>query len=79
MLVTDGAAHQRLRGSVRDVFTRSFITGLTEGVESITSAVIDRTATGTEFDFMSEIALPIPVGVIAEWLGLPAETAELSV
>ena len=28
MLNTDGATHQRLRGSVRDVFTRTFIAGL---------------------------------------------------
>jgi cytochrome P450 len=77
MLVTDGAAHQRLRGSVRDVFTRSFVTGLTEGVESITSAVIDRAPRGEEFDFMSQIALPIPLGVIAEWLALPMQTSDL--
>jgi cytochrome P450 len=77
MLATDGAIHQRLRGSVRDVFTRSFITGLTEGVESITSAVIDQVPSGAEFDFVSEIALPIPIGVIGEWLGLPAESAAL--
>lgn len=77
MLVTDGATHQRLRGSVRDVFTRSFVTGLAEGVESITSVVIDQAPTDAEFDFVSQIALPIPVGVIAEWLGLPAETATL--
>jgi cytochrome P450 len=77
MLVTDGAAHQRLRGSVRDVFTRSFVTGLTEGVESITSAVIDDAPIGAEFDFMCQIALPIPVGVIAEWLALPMQTSDL--
>lgn len=77
MLVTDGAVHQRQRGSVRDVFTRSFVTGLTEGVESITSAVIDQAPTCAEFNFMSQIALPIPVGVIAEWLGLPEDTADV--
>jgi cytochrome P450 len=77
MLVTDGAVHQRLRGSVRDVFTRSFVTGLAAGVEAITSAVIDQVPIDTEFDFMSQIALPVPVGVIAEWLGLPAQTADL--
>jgi cytochrome P450 len=32
MLVTDGATHQRLRGSVRDVFTRSFVIGLGTGI-----------------------------------------------
>jgi cytochrome P450 len=77
MLVTDGATHQRLRGSVRDVFTRSFVAGLTAGIEAITSAVIDQAPVGAEFDCMSQIALPIPVGVIAEWLGLPVQTADL--
>jgi cytochrome P450 len=77
MLVTDGAVHQRLRGSVRDVFTRSFVTGLAAGVQAITSAVIDQAPIDTEFDFMSQIALPIPVGVIAEWLGLTVQTADL--
>jgi cytochrome P450 len=77
MLVTDGATHERLRGSVRDVFTRSFVAGLTEGVESITSAVIDQMPGDVQFDFMSRIALPIPIGVIAEWLGLPVQTADL--
>jgi cytochrome P450 len=77
MLVTDGATHQRLRESVRDVFTRSFVTGLGAGIEAITSAVIERAPTAAEFDFMSQIALPIPVGVIAEWLGLPADTADV--
>lgn len=77
MLVSDGAIHRRLRGSVRDVFTRTFITGLTEGVESIASAVVDEPAAGVEFDFMSGVALPIPVCVIAEWLGLDGATTEL--
>ncbi|BBX36581.1 hypothetical protein MMAG44476_32119 [Mycolicibacterium mageritense DSM 44476 = CIP 104973] len=77
MLVSDGPTHQRLRGSVRDVFTRTFVTGLAEGVEAIASAVIDAPEPDTEFDFMSHIALPIPVCVIAEWLGLDADTTEL--
>jgi cytochrome P450 len=77
MLVTDGAVHQRLRGSVRDVFTRSFITGLADGIDTITSAVIDHPLLGAQFDVMSQIALPIPVGVIVAWLGLPPQTADL--
>ena len=77
MLVSDGAVHQRLRGSVSDVFTRGFIGGLTEGVESIASVLVDEPTAGVEFDFMSRIALPIPVCVIAEWLGLDAGTTEL--
>ena len=77
MLFADGADHDRLRGSVRDVFTRSFITGLTAGVEAIATAVIDHPSTATAFDFMADIALPLPIAVAGEWLGLDSDSAAL--
>jgi cytochrome P450 len=77
MLFADGANHERLRGSVRDVFTRSFITGLTAGVEAIATAVIDHPSTATAFDFMADIALPLPIAVAGEWLGLDSDSAAL--
>jgi cytochrome P450 len=77
MVVSDGAAHLRLRGAVRDVFTASFISGLTEGVDAIAEAVIDHPPTGTVFDFVAEVALPMPLAVIAEWLGLDAASSTL--
>lgn len=77
MLLSDGDNHRRLRNSVRDVFTPSFIAGLTDGVESIAEAVIDYPAAGTSLDFMADIALPLPLTVAAEWLGLADDSAEL--
>ncbi|GFG72817.1 cytochrome P450 [Mycobacterium botniense] len=77
MLFTDGANHTRLRGSMRDVFTRSFIDGLTTGVEAIAASVIDHPPTATTFDFMADIAQPLPIAVVGEWLGLDAETSKL--
>jgi cytochrome P450 len=77
MLLTDGANHRRLRDSVRDVFTPAFIAGLTDGVQTIAEAVIEYPAAGTPFDFMAEIALPLPLTVAAEWLGLDTDNAEL--
>lgn len=77
MLFADGANHDRLRGSVRDVFTRSFITGLTAGVEAIATAVIDHPPMATAFDFMADIALPLPIAVAGEWLGLDPESSRL--
>src|SRR5882757_9678268 len=41
ILTTDGGDHHRLRGAVRDVFTRTFITGLAEGVETIAAEATD--------------------------------------
>lgn len=77
MLLTDGANHRRLRDSVRDVFTPSFIDGLTDGVQTIAGSVIDYPTAGTPFDFMAEIALPLPLTVAAEWLGLGPDNADL--
>ncbi|PXX06295.1 cytochrome P450 [Mycolicibacterium moriokaense] len=73
MLFTDGLPHVRLRGAVRDVFTRSFISGLTEGVESICADAVAAVVTGDDFDVMSQIALPLPIAVIGAWLGLDAD------
>jgi cytochrome P450 len=77
MLFADGDAHTRLRGSVRDVFTPSFIAGLRPGVEAIAEAVIDHLPPAAVFDFMADVAVPLPVAVIGEWLGLPAESSSL--
>ena len=77
MLFADGADHQRLRTAVRDVFTRSFVTNLRAGVEAITDALIDEPEAGVPFDFMAEIALPLPIAVIGGWMDLEPATARL--
>lgn len=70
MLFADGPDHTELRGAVRDVFTPGFIAGLRQGVQSITSHVVEYPLTGEPFDFMADIALPLPIAIIGEWLGL---------
>jgi cytochrome P450 len=77
MLFTDGPDHQRLRGAVRDVFTRSFTDALRAGIEAIAADTIDAILPGQEFDFMTEIALPLPIAVAAAWLGLDIDAAKL--
>lgn len=77
MLFADGPNHRRLRGSVRDVFTRSFVTNLAPGIEAIATAVIGQPPAGQPFDFMSEIALPLPIAVIGEWLNVDETSTRL--
>lgn len=77
ILFTAGADHLRLRGAVRDVFTRSFIAGLREGVDAIAADTINHIPAGVEFDFMTDIALPLPIAVAAAWLGLDIDSARL--
>ena len=77
MLSADGVNHRRLRDAVRDVFTRSFVAGLQEGVDAIAAATIDTIPADTPFDFMAEIALPLPIAVASAWLGLDIDAARL--
>jgi cytochrome P450 len=77
MLFADGAGHRQLRGSVRDVFTPAFIAGLNAGVEAITAAVVHQPATSAPLNFMSEIALPLPLAIVGEWLNLDTQSATL--
>jgi cytochrome P450 len=77
MLFADGGDHQRLRAAVRDVFTRSFITNLSAGVESIATALIDHQPADVPFDFMTDIALPLPIAVIGAWLDLEPASSRL--
>ena len=73
MLFTDGTTHSRLRNAARDLFSRNFIAGLTDGIDTITAGIIDAIPTDEPFDAMADIALPLPVAVIAAWLGLDPE------
>lgn len=77
ILFTDGADHQRLRGAVRDFFTRNFIAGLRDGIATIAAYTIDSIPPGIEFDFMADIALPLPIAVAAAWMGLDVDAARL--
>lgn len=77
ILFTDGADHLRLRGSVRDFFTRNFIAGLRDGIHEIAADTVDSIPAGVEFDFMTDIALPLPIAVAAAWMGLGIDAARL--
>lgn len=75
MLLLDGADHVRVRNSIRDVFTPTYIAQLRTAIESIATDVVDAAPVGITFDFMSQVAQPFPITVIAEWLGLELSAA----
>ncbi|OBJ81217.1 cytochrome P450 [Mycobacterium sp. 1245852.3] len=77
ILFTEGAEHSRLRGAVRDFFTRNFIAGLRDGIAAIAAHTIDSIPAEVEFDFMADIALPLPIAVAAAWMGLDIAAARL--
>ncbi|CAL9427401.1 Erythromycin C-12 hydroxylase [Actinosynnema sp. ALI-1.44] len=67
----DPPAHGALRRLVSRAFTPQTVAGLRPRVERVCAALLD--AAGDEFDFVADFAGPLPVTVIADLLGVPAD------
>lgn len=77
VLNSDAPVHTRLRGIVSQAFTPRVIEGLRGRIEEITDELLDDASTGEPFDLVQTLALPLPVVVIAELLGVPSSDREL--
>ncbi|SDI22310.1 Cytochrome P450 [Sinosporangium album] len=73
MLNADPPDHTRLRGLVTKAFTRRRMEALRPRIQRITDDLLDGIASGEEVDFIGAFAFPLPVTVISELLGVPAE------
>lgn len=78
MLMTDGRQHRRVRGLVNNLFTSRSVARLEPRVQQLVVQLLDNDARdpGEELDLISTLALPLPVIVICELLGLPASDRE---
>lgn len=77
MIFKDDPEHLRLRKLVSRAFTPKAIARLTDRVEAVTGALLDEFAPGQRIDVVTDYALPIPVTVISEMVGVPeAERAQ---
>ncbi|WP_435856676.1 cytochrome P450 family protein [Streptomyces mutomycini] len=77
MTTADGADHRRLRALVSKAFTTRRVEELRPRVEALTASLLDgldRAATsgGGVADLRTHFALPLPMGVICELLGVDA-------
>ena len=68
---TDPPLHTKLRNMVSKSFTPKTIESLEPRITEIVTALIDKMDEKTSFDFISELAEPLPVTVISEMLGIP--------
>ncbi|MFE2020453.1 cytochrome P450 [Streptomyces sp. NPDC059499] len=71
MLATDPPEHTRLRKLVTGAFTTGAVAGLRPFIAGLTEELLDRWPVGGQVDFVSELAVPLPVIVICELLGVP--------
>ncbi|GAB3963406.1 cytochrome P450 [Actinoallomurus acanthiterrae] len=73
----DPPRHGQLRGLVTRAFTPRMIEGLTPRVAAVVGELLDKADGAGTFEFIDDLAHPLPVIVIAEMLGVPAEDREL--
>ncbi|MFP5377380.1 MAG: cytochrome P450 [Acidimicrobiia bacterium] len=72
MLTTDPPDHTRLRGLVTRAFTPRTVERLRPSIVALVDDLLDGFGDG-EVDVMDALAFPLPVTVIGEMLGVPAE------
>ena len=77
MLWTDDPSHARLRGLVSKVFTPRSIADMEGRIREMVTTTLDDIAQRGTVDLMSDFALPLPLNVISEMLGVP-ESLRLS-
>ena len=73
MLDTDPPDHERLRALVSKAFTPRLIERLRPRVQAISDGLLDAVQYRGEMDLIDDYAFPLPITVIAELLGVPAE------
>lgn len=73
MLNQDPPDHTRLRGIVHKAFTPQRVRDLQPRIEQIAVDLLDAMADKSDGDLVEDFALPLPITVIAEMLGIPVK------
>ncbi|MGO8873726.1 MAG: cytochrome P450 [Acidimicrobiales bacterium] len=71
MMHTDPPDHTRYRNLVQPGFRPKFMRALEDGVRERTRVLVDRIEPGIPVDVVSELAVPLPLQVISDLLGVP--------
>jgi cytochrome P450 PksS len=72
MLQADPPDHTRLRGLVSQAFTPRMIEQLRPRIQQIADTLLDALQDKGRMDLIADFALPLPITVISEMLGIPA-------
>lgn len=73
MLNADGPKHRRLRSLVQRAFTPGRVRDMKRAADAIIERLLDDAARRGEVDLMSAFALPLPLTIISEMMGVPQE------
>ena len=73
LLSLDAPDHTRLRSLVHKGFTPHVIENLRPRIEQIANDLLDTIQSDSDMDLIASFGFPLPITVIAELLGIPAE------
>jgi cholest-4-en-3-one 26-monooxygenase len=73
LLYKDPPEHTKYRRILQSAFVPHTVRQLEDGVRARVTRVIDEVIERGACDFVSDVAVPIPLGVLAELMGLPDE------
>jgi len=73
MMHTDPPDHTRYRTLVQPGFRPSYMRALEPGIRRRARALVDRIEPGTPVDVVADLAVPLPLQVISDLLGVPEE------
>ncbi|HEX2622769.1 MAG TPA: cytochrome P450 [Phototrophicaceae bacterium] len=73
MVMVDNPDHARLRTLVHKAFTPRMIQQMTTRIKEISYSLLDQMSEKTEVDLIADFALPLPLTVISEMMGVPLE------
>jgi cytochrome P450 len=71
LLDLDGADHARLRGLIHKAFTPRMIEQMRQRVQVLSNELLDSAERKRQFDLIRDYALPVPMTIISEILGVP--------
>lgn len=77
MLHRDPPEHTRLRSLVSKAFTPGMVRRLRPNIEQLCDELLDVMQEKEQVDFIEDFAMPLPVMVISDMLGVPKEDREL--
>ena len=73
LITADPPRHRQLRSLVTQAFTPKAVDALAPRISALTEELLDGIASKGSADLIAELAYPLPVIVIAELMGIPAE------
>ena len=76
LLEMEGKDHTRLRRMVSTALDPRRIRKLRDRIQAVVAELIDRIAPRGQMEFLEQLAVPLPVHMISELLGWPAEQRE---